>query len=332
MLRAAARYMIRSAVLLGLLAGLVAGGWLAVDRLIIKSAGPHAETTLVILSPGDGHSAIRWTLKRAGVIRELYHYDAARILAGKSFIPKEGEYQIPPAASIEQVMAILHAGRSHQRRLTIIEGMTAAKVLAQLAADENFSGDITMQPAEGSILPETYFYTRGTTRDAMLTRMQEKREMLLLDAWVGRDKDLPFKTRKEALILASIVELETGDSVDRREVAGVFVNRLRRGMRLQSDPTVLYGVEGGEGRVIRRADLKRETEWNTYVIKGLPKTPICNPSRDSIDAVMHPAKTKNLYFVSDGHGGLRFAKELDEHNKNVRLFRKVQRETGQRGS
>ena len=130
MRRAAARYMIRSAVLLGLLAGLVAGGWLVVDRLIIKSAGPHAENTLVILSPGDGHSTIRWTLKRAGVIRELYHYDAARILAGKSFVPKEGEYQIPPAASIEQVMAILHAGRSHQRRLTIIEGMTAAKVLS----------------------------------------------------------------------------------------------------------------------------------------------------------------------------------------------------------
>ena len=159
MLRAAARYMIRSAVLLGLLAGLVAGGWLAVDRLIIKSAGPHAETTLVILSPGDGHSTIRWTLKRAGVIRELYHYDAARVLAGKSFVPKEGEYQIPPAASIEQVMAILHAGRSYQRRLTIVEGMTSDKVMAQLAADKNFSGDITMRAAEGSILPETYFYT-----------------------------------------------------------------------------------------------------------------------------------------------------------------------------
>ena len=156
--------------------------------------------------------------------------------------------------------------------------------------------------------------------------------MLLLDAWVGRDKNLPFKTREEALILASIVELETADSADRREVAGVFVNRLRRSIRLQSDPTVLYGVSGGERRVIRRSDLRRETEWNTYVIRGLPKTPICNPSRDSIDAVMHPAKTENLYFVSDGYGGLRFAEELDQHNKNVRLFRKFQRETGQSGS
>ena len=144
MLRAAARYVIRSVVLLGLLAGLVTGGWLVVDRLIVKSAGPHSDTALVILAPGDGHSTIRWTLKRAGVIRELYQYDAARILAGKSFVPKEGEYQIPPAASIEQVMAILHAGRNHQRRLTVIEGLTVARVTEQLAADANFSGDITV--------------------------------------------------------------------------------------------------------------------------------------------------------------------------------------------
>ena len=310
----------------------VAGAWLAVDRMIINAPGPHADSVLIAVSPGDGHATIRWTLKRGGVIRELYHYDAARIMAGRSFIPKEGEFEIPPKASIAEVMRIIHAGRSHQRRLTIIEGLTADEVVAKLTVDETFSGAISVTVAEGSILPETYFYTRGTPRDAMLTRMQEKRDMLLLESWVGRQENLPFKTPQEALILASIVELETGDSADRREVAGVFVNRLRRGMRLQSDPTVLYGVDGGTDRVIRRSDLKRETGWNTYVIKGLPKTPICNPSRDSIDAVLNPAKTDNLYFVSDGYGGLRFAKELDEHNRNVRLFRKVQRETGARGS
>ena len=330
MLRTAARYIIRSVVLLGLLAGVVGGAWIAVDRMIVNAPGPHSETVLISVSPGDGHATIRWTLRRGGVIRELYHYDAARIMAGRSFVPKEGEFKIPPGASIAEVMKIIHVGRSHQRRLTIIEGMTASEVIAQIADDENFTGEISIEVAEGSILPETYFYTRGTTRDAMITRMQEKREMLLLDAWVERQEDLPFKTREEAVILASIVELETGDSEDRREVAGVFVNRLRRGMRLQSDPTVLYGVDGDPGRIIRRSDLKRETEWNTYVIKGLPKTPICNPSRDSLDAVLHPADTKNLYFVSDGYGGLRFAKKLDEHNRNVRLFRKVQRETGAR--
>ena len=186
-----------------------------------------------------------------------------------------------------------------------------------------------MQPAEGSILPETYFYTRGTTRDAMLTRMQEKREMLLLDAWVGRDKDLPFKTRKEALILASIVELETGDSADRREVAGVFVNGF--GEACGCSPTRrCFTVSRAARDMSFASDLKRKTDWNTYVIKGLPKTPICNPSQESIDAALRPAVTKNLYFVSDGKGGLRFARTLDEHNRNVRLYRKAQREAGLR--
>ena len=330
MLHAAARYMIRSAVLLGLLVTVIGGAWLAVDRLIVKAEGPHEAVMLVRIAPGDGHATIRWELKRAGVIRELYHYDAARILAGTDFVPKEGEFEIPARASLQTVMSIIHAGRSHQRRITIIEGLRSASIISQVAANDNFSGDITIDVAEGSILPETYFYTFGTSRDAILARMQETREISLIEAWTNRDSDLPFKTREEALILASIVELETGDSADRREVAGVFVNRLKRGMRLQSDPTVLYGVEGDEKRTIRRSDLKRETPYNTYVIKGLPPTPICNPSQDSVDAVLKPAKTKNLYFVSDGKGGLRFARTLDDHNKNVRLYRKAQREAGLR--
>ena len=330
MLHAAARYMIRSVVLLALLAGIIGGGWLAVDRLIIKADGPHDIAVLVRIAPGDGHATIRWELKRAGVIRDLYHYDAARILAGSRFVPKEGEFEIPPRASLRQVMAIIHAGRSHQRRVTVIEGLRSDRIISLIAGNQNFTGDITVDVPEGSILPETYFFTYGTGRDAILQRMQESREMALIEAWTNRDAGLPFKSRDEALILASIVELETGDSADRREVAGVFVNRLKRGMRLQSDPTVLYGVEGGEGRAIRRSDLKRETRYNTYVIKGLPPTPICNPSQDAIDAVLKPAKTKNLYFVSDGKGGLRFARTLDEHNKNVRLYRKAQREAGLR--
>jgi len=330
MLHPAARYMIRSVMLLGLLTAIIGGAWLAVDRLIIKSDGPHEGPVLVRIAPGDGHATIRWELKRAGVIRELYHYDAARILAGSRFVPKEGEFEIPAAASLQKVMAIIHAGRSHQRRITVIEGLRSEKIISMIAGNENFTGDITVDVPEGSILPETYFFTYGTSRDAMLQRMQEAREMALTEAWTDRDKDLPLKSRDEALVLASIVELETGDSADRREVAGVFVNRLKRGMRLQSDPTVLYGVEGGEGRTIRRSDLQRETLYNTYVIKGLPPTPICNPSQDSVDAVLKPAKTKNFYFVSDGKGGLRFARTLDEHNKNVRLYRKAQREAGLR--
>ena len=155
--------------------------------------------------------------------------------------------------------------------------------------------------------------------------MQEKREISLLEVWIDRAEGLPFDSPEEALILASVIELETARSADRREVAGVFVNRLKKGMRLQSDPTVLYGVAGADGRVIRKSDLKRETRWNTYVISGLPATPICNPSLESIEAALNPANTKNLYFVSDGEGGLRFARTLDAHNRNVRLYRKSQR-------
>ena len=329
-MRPAARFLLRTAALVGLFVSIIAGAWFAVDRFIVSAPGPHQETVLIRVSPGDGHATIRWTLKRGGVIRELFHYDAARILAGTSFMPKEGEFQIPAGASLRKVMAIIHAGRSHQRRLTIIEGKTSDEIRRMIANNDYFTGRITIDTDEGSLLPETYFYTHGTSRNAMLSRMQEKLEMTLAEAWVNRAPDLPYKTRRDALILASIIELETADSQDRREVAGVFVNRLRRGMRLQSDPTVLYGVEGGAGREIRRSDLKRRTEWNTYVIKGLPKTPICNPSLESIEAALSPAVTKNLYFVSNGKGGLRFARTLDEHNRNVRLYRKAQREAGLR--
>ncbi len=330
MLRSAARLMIRTVGLLSLLTAFVAGGWFAIDRMIVQADGPHQDSVLIRISPGDGHATIRWALKRGGVIRDLYHYDAARIMAGTSFVPKEGEFEIPPQASLATIIDIIHAGRSYQRRFTVIEGMTSSEIRVALLENENFTGEITVALEEGSLLPETYFYTRGTSRDAMLTRIQEKRELALAEAWIDRAPNLPYQTPRDALILASIIELETADGAERREVAGVFVNRLRRGMRLQSDPTVLYGVEGGANRPIRNSDLKQRTEWNTYVIKGLPKTPICNPSLESINAALAPAQTRNLYFVSDGKGGLRFARTLDEHNRNVRLFREAQRKAGLR--
>ncbi len=325
MLRIAVRYIIRSVLVIAIFAGGIAGGYLAVDRFIIKADGPHDTERMVIIAAGDGHATIRWTLKRAGVIHELYHYDAARILAGSEFVPKEGEYAIPARASLAQVMRIIDTGRSHQRRITVIEGMRSTEIIRQIRDNPHFDGDITIKVPEGSILPETYFFTHGTSRNAFLQRMQEKREISLLEVWIDRAEGLPFDSPEEALILASVIELETARSADRREVAGVFVNRLKKGMRLQSDPTVLYGVAGADGRVIRKSDLKRETRWNTYVISGLPATPICNPSLESIEAALNPANTKNLYFVSDGEGGLRFARTLDAHNRNVRLYRKSQR-------
>ena len=325
MLGIAVRYIARSVLVITVFAGGIAGGYFAIDRFIIEAEGPHDAEQMVLISAGDGHATIRWKLKRAGVIHQLYHYDAARILAGSEFVPKEGEYAIPARASMAQVIKIIDEGRSYQRRITVIEGTRSTEIVRQIRDNPYFYGEITVKVPEGSILPETYFFTHGTSRNVFLKRMQEKREMSLLEVWIDRAEGLPFDSPEEALILASVIELETARSTERREVAGVFVNRLKKGMRLQSDPTVLYGVAGADGRVIRKFDLKRETRWNTYVISGLPATPICNPSLESIEAALNPANTKNLYFVSDSEGGLRFARTLDAHNRNVRLYRKSQR-------
>ena len=320
----AARYLIWSFAGIAVVASLITIGLWNWHAKVLQAPGPHSSDIFVVVGFGDGHATIRRHLKSAGVITELFHYDLAKFLAGDSYLPKAGEYLIPARASLSVTLALIHQGKSHQRRLTIVEGMTVAQIVGLLDDVSTLTGEVKSTPDEGSLLPETYFFTYGTSRQALVDRMQQKREMELIEAWLERSADLPLKTPHEAVILASIVELETGDSADRREVAGVFVNRLRSGMRLQSDPTVLYGVDGNNPRSIRKSDLKRRTAWNTYVIKGLPQTAICNPSRESIEAVLHPAKTKNMYFVSDGEGGLLFAKTLDAHNKNVQLFRQRQ--------
>jgi len=325
MLRHAVRHLIRALALIVILVGVSAGVFWAWERQIFNAPGPHQDQVFVIINPGDGHASIRWTLKRAGVIDELYAYDAARIWLGRNFLPKAGEYSIPAGASLAETMQIIDAGVSYQRRITVVEGLRSSQILEVIAAAPHLEGEIDIAVDEGSILPETYFFTHGTSRLALLERMQEKHALLLIEAWQNRDKDIPIKTREEAVILASIVEKESRDPAERRLVAGVFMNRLNRGMRLQSDPTVLYGIDDNPERTITKSDLKRKTPWNTYTIKGLPKTAICNPGEDAIEATLNPAKTKYLYFVSDGKGGLLFAKTLDEHNRNVRQFRKIQR-------
>lgn len=322
MQRNAVRFMLRAALFVVLIIGLIAGVAWWWHAKIMHATGPHTDDRIVLVMPGDGHATIRWTLKRAGVISELYGYDAARLMAGDKFVPKAGEYNIPAGEPLAGVLKILHQGRSMQRRLTVIEGLRSLQIQQQLNDVEHLKGAVDAPPAEGSILPETYFYTHGTTRAALIQRMQENRDMVLLDYWVNRKADLPYQTPEDAVIMASIIERESRNSAERKLVAGVFVNRLQRGMRLQSDPTVLYGVSSSPDGPISKADLKRDTPWNTYRIKGLPKTPICNPGRDAIDAALNPAETEFLYFVSDAKGGLLFAKTLDAHNKNVRLFRK----------
>ena len=319
----AARCLSRSAVIFLLLCIIISTSTYVWHNNVMNVAGPHQDDILVVVAPGSGHNTLRHVLNRAGVLHQIYHYDAARFLAGESFSPKAGEFLLPAKTNLYEILSIIHKGDSHQRRLTIVEGLRSADVRKLINAMPNLTGSVKSMPDEGSLRPETYFYVHATPRQALINRMQESRELALTEAWSARAEDLPYKKPNHALIMASIIEKEASVGEDRRLVAAVLVNRLKKGMRLQSDPTVLYDASESPKKPpqITKSDLKTKTPWNTYVINGLPKTPICNPGQKSIMAALHPAESDYLYFVSDGNGGLRFAKTLDAHNRNVRLFR-----------
>ena len=314
----------RSAIMIVLLGCIISAGVYVWNDRMLHAAGPHQRDVLVIVEPGDGHKMLRSALDRAGVIHQIYHYDAARLLAGNRFLPKAGEFLLPAKSNLSQIMSIIHQGFSYQRRLTIVEGLRSTDIVLIINDSPHLTGMIEAIPDEGSLRPETYFYTYDTPRDDLINRMQQSQQIALAEAWIDRAKDLPYKTPQDALIMASIIEKEASVNVDRRLVAAVLVNRFKRGMRLQSDPTVLYEATASPQSPIpiTKTHLKTKPPWNTYVIKGLPKTPICNPGEGSLMAALNPANSDYLYFVSDGKGGLRFAKTLDVHNRNVRLFRK----------
>ena len=323
MLGSAARLIARPAILCGVLAFSIAtASWLWLSTMLDRP-GPYANDSVIIVSPGSGHAVVRWDLQRAGVLHQIYHYDAARMLAGDKFMPKAGEFLLPAGASLRQIMDILHKGRS-LTPLTIVEGQTSGEIVTVLEAMPALTGAIGRRSMRAvSILILISIPSQPRAQDVIM-RMQDKMQITLAEAWANRQSDLPYKSPYEALIMASIIEKEAASQTDRQLVAAVLVNRMKLGMRLQSDPTVRYGIDIETDRPISKADLRRKTPWNTYVITGLPKTPICNPSYQSIDAALHPAVSDFLYFVSDGFGGLRFAKTLDVHNKNVRLFRAVE--------
>ena len=333
MLIKAGQHLCRSVVICLLLCISLSAGVYGWYENMVNVAGPHQDDVLVVIAPGSGHNTLRHVLNRAGVLHQVYHYDVARFFAGKSFSPKAGEFLLPAKTNINGILSIIDKGDSHQRRLTIVEGWRSADVLKLIDGVTNLTGSVKSMPEEGSLLPETYFYVHGTPRQALIKRMQESRERALAEAWSGRAKNLPYDEPYDALIMASIIEKEASAVDDRRLVAAVFVNRLKKGMRLQSDPTVLYEASesAAKPRRITKTDLKTKTPWNTYVIDGLPKTPICNPGQGSIMAALRPAQSSHLYFVSDGMGGLRFAKTLDAHNRNVKLFRQY-RTAAEKGS
>ncbi len=289
--------------------------------------GPLAEATNVVIAKGSGLEAIARQLAAAGVVPDPYSFVIGAKL--RQVTLKAGEYAFPAHVTPRDAMAMMADGRTVVHKLTIAEGLTVRQVLQEVEEAEYLAGTVSRKPAEGSLLPETWHLSRDDSRDEVVARMEKSMRQMLDQAWAGRAPDLPLTSKEQALVLASIVERETGVKSERPLVAAVFLNRLRLGMRLQSDPTVIYGVSGKLGvldRPISRADLDNPHPWNTYVHDGLPPTPIANPGRASIEAVLNPAKSDALYFVADGTGGHVFARSLDEHNRNVAKWRKIERE------
>jgi UPF0755 protein len=283
---------------------------------------------VVNLPRGTGLNRIAETLEEQGVIGNSLIFRAGVMYFGKASALKAGEYAIPSGASPQRVMEILIEGKAIVYKLTLPEGLTTAMALDLVSKHVSLQGEVTRMPAEGDLLPETYIFNRGMSRDALIERMEKDHAAVIDELWEKRAPNLPISTKEEAVILASIVEKETGVANERPRVASVFVNRLRKGMKLQSDPTIIYGLTKGVplGRGIRQSELDKATPYNTYVINGLPPTPIANPGREAIAAVLNPAETDDLFFVADGTGGHVFASTLAEHDRNVQNWRQIERE------
>ncbi|MEL6584861.1 MAG: endolytic transglycosylase MltG [Pseudomonadota bacterium] len=294
-----------------------------------RAAGPLQEVALVTVEPGDRLDEITEALLTAGAIENDVIFRIGARYRGDDRRLRFGEYEIPPAASMEEVLDIIVSGRSVQYFVTVPEGLTSWEIVQLLNEEPLLTGEIEEIPPEGVLAPDTYSVQRGESRQALLTRMEDAQASILARAWDERVNDLPLDSIEEALILASIIEKETSVPEERRQVASVFVNRLNRGMRLQTDPTVIYGITEGRGslgRGLRRSELDRPTPYNTYVIRGLPPGPIANPGRASIEAALNPDETPFIFFVADGTGGHAFSVTYEEHQENVRAWRRIERE------
>lgn len=305
------------------------GGTLYLGHALLVAEGPLQATKTVVIPRGAGPTTMAKVLQEEGVIGHARLFRVALMIDPAPKPIKAGEYEIPARTSMQALVEILQSGKVVQRRLTIPEGMTTAEVLDLVRKTEALAGEITLDVKEGDLLPETYFYSRDDTRDGLLLRMKEEMEKTLDAAWRKRAPGLPLANRREALVLASIVEKETALPGERARVAAVYINRLRRRMKLESDPTTIYGLTLGKtpfNRELTRADLQSTSPYNTYVVTGLPPGPICNPGRAAIVAATNPARDRSIYFVADGQGGHAFALTLPEHNRNVARWREIQRE------
>ncbi|MCH7628086.1 MULTISPECIES: endolytic transglycosylase MltG [Novosphingobium] len=317
--------------IVGLAMALVVAGWLVHFLWGWYGPGPLAKDVSFVVPAGSSLSGIAPELEQEGVVASAGTFRArARLLGGKEPI-KAGEFTIPAGASGAQVLRILQGQEGvTQRLVTVPEGMPSIMVRERLMAQPLLTGDVG-EPAEGSILPDSYDFQRGEPRAAVLARMQKAMDATLAELWAKRAKDTVAKTPREALILASIVEKETGKPSERKMVAGLYSNRLRTGMLLQADPTIIYPITRGKplGRRIRQSEIQAVNGYNTYTMTGLPTGPITNPGRDSIEAVLNPAQTKALYMVADGKGGHVFADTLQQHNANVAKWFAIRRARGE---
>ncbi|MBY5317247.1 endolytic transglycosylase MltG [Rhizobium leguminosarum] len=299
-----------------------------------RNPGPLQTNTNFIVRSGAGLTEIASNLERNAIISDarIFRYlTATHLSAGESL--KAGEYEIKARASMRDIMELLKSGKSILYSVSFPEGLTVRQMFDRMLQDTVLEGDLPAAlPTEGSLRPDTYKFSRGTKRSEIIEQMAAAQQKLVDQIWDKRDSSLPLRSKEEFVTLASIVEKETGVPDERAHVASVFLNRLGKGMRLQSDPTIIYGLFGGEGkpadRPIYQSDLKRDTPYNTYVIKGLPPTPIANPGKDALEAVANPWKTQDLYFVADGTGGHVFSATLEEHNANVKRWRKLEADKG----
>jgi UPF0755 protein len=323
----------RRAVRIGLLAFVLAAaalaaaaGWVWRD---FTAPGPAAETRTLVIPKGTGLRALARLLATEGVVRRPLVFVAGVRAMDLARRMRAGEFAFAPGMSMQAVATHIATGETVRRRLTVPEGLTVREIVGLVAAADGLDGETGAAPAEGSLLPETYFFSYGDSRTAMLARMREAMAEVVAASWARRDADaIAISTPAQAQVLASIIEKETGIAAERPRISAVFHNRLRLGMRLQSDPTVAYALTRGEaplGRALSRADLSVGSPYNTYQSAGLPPGPIAAPGRAALDAAVRPMSTDELYFVADGSGGHVFARTLAEHNRNVAKWRQIQR-------
>jgi UPF0755 protein len=305
----------------GVIGGLCYWGWQEYQK-----TGTLSADQMVVIEANSSTRAIAERLAERGVLdaADSLVFRLAAKLQGASL--KAGEYEFKAQSSIRDIIELLQSGRVYQHKVTIAEGLTVMEIITLLQGETALTGALSALPAEGSLLPETYYYTYGMTRQMIVERMQKAMRETLVPLWESRSADTILKTPEEAAVLASIVEKETGLAAERPRVAGVFINRLRQGMPLQSDPTVIYAVTEGKMKLERPlslADLKAPSPYNTYMVRGLPPSPIANVGKAALEAVLHPEAHDYLYFVADGTGGHAFAKTLAEHNNNVAKWRRI---------